>query len=64
MLDTLYENSNDNKVVTSYGVNSGYVRAKNLDLQANGSTFDLYIDEEFKGSLSFIFQDFIIFIMH
>lgn len=51
MLDTLYENSNDNKVVTSYGVNSGYVRAKNLDLQANGSTFDLYIDEEFKGSI-------------
>lgn len=51
MLDTLHENSNDDKVVTSYGVNDGYVRAKNLDLQANGSTFDLYIGDELKGKV-------------
>lgn len=51
MLNTLHEDSNDDKVVTSYGVNAGYVRAKNLDLQANGSTFDLYIGEEFKGNV-------------
>ena len=48
MLNTLHEDSNDDKVVTSYGVDNGYVRAKNLNLQANGSTFDLYIGEEFK----------------
>ena len=51
MLNTLHEDSNDDKVVTSYGVDNGYVRAKNLDLQANGSTFDLYIGEEFKGNV-------------
>ena len=51
MLDTLHEDSSDDKVVTSYGVNNGYVRAKNLELQANGSTFDLYIGEEFKGNV-------------
>ena len=49
MLDTLHESSKDDEVVTSYGVDNGFVRAKNLDLQANGSTFDLYIGEEFKG---------------
>ena len=49
MLDTLHESSKDDEVVTSYGVDDGFVRAKNLDLQANGSTFDLYIGEEFKG---------------
>ncbi|WP_297714429.1 UDP-N-acetylmuramoyl-L-alanyl-D-glutamate--2,6-diaminopimelate ligase [Clostridium sp.] len=49
MLDTLHENSKYDEVVTSYGVDNGFVRAKNLDLQANGSTFDLYIGEEFKG---------------
>lgn len=49
MLDTLHESSKDDKVVTSYGVDNGFVKAKNLDLQANGSTFDLYIGEEFKG---------------
>ena len=51
MLNTLHESSTDNKEVTSYGVNDGYVRAKNLDLQANGSTFDLYIGDEFKGNV-------------
>ena len=51
MLNTLHEDSNDDKVVTSYGVDNGYVRAKNLNLQANGSTFDLYIGEEFKGNV-------------
>lgn len=51
MLSTLNETSTDNKVVTSYGVNDGYVRAKNLNLQANGSTFDLYIGDEFKGNV-------------
>lgn len=49
MLDTLHESSKDDEVVTSYGVDNGFVKAKNLDLQANGSTFDLYIGEEFKG---------------
>lgn len=49
MLDTLHESNKDDEVVTSYGVDNGFVRAKNLDLQANGSTFDLYIGEEFKG---------------
>lgn len=49
MLDTLHESSNNDEVLTSYGVDNGFVRAKNLDLQANGSTFDLYIGEEFKG---------------
>lgn len=51
MLDTLYETTNDNNIVTSYGVNCGYVRAQNLDLQANGSSFDLYIGKEFKGKV-------------
>lgn len=51
MLNTLHETSKDDKVVTSYGVENGYVRAKNLTLQANGSTFDLYIGEEFKGNV-------------
>lgn len=51
MLNTLHETSKDDKVVTSYGVENGYVRAKNLSLQANGSTFDLYIGEEFKGNV-------------
>lgn len=51
MLNTLHETSKDDKVVTSYGVENGYVRAKNLTLQANGSTFDLYIGEEFKGNI-------------
>lgn len=49
MLDTLHENSKYDEVVTSYGVDNGFVKAKNLDLQANGSTFDLYIGDEFKG---------------
>lgn len=51
MLNTLHEDSNDDKVVTSYGADNGYVRAKNLNLQADGSTFDLYIGEEFKGNV-------------
>ena len=51
MLNTLHETTNDNKIVTSYGVEDGYVRAKNLDLQANGSSFDLYIGEDFKGKV-------------
>lgn len=51
MLNTLRETTNDNKIVTSYGVEDGYVRAKNLDLQANGSSFDLYIGEDFKGKV-------------
>lgn len=51
MLDTLYETTKDNNIVTSYGINDGYVRAKNLDLQSNGSSFDLYIGEEFKGNV-------------
>ena len=51
MLNTLHETSKDDKIVTSYGVENGYVRAKNLTLQANGSTFDLYIGEEFKGNV-------------
>ena len=49
MLNTLHETNNEDKVVTSYGVEDGYVRAKNLDLEANGSEFDLYIGDEFKG---------------
>lgn len=49
MLDTLYETNIDDNVVTSYGVENGYVRAKNLKLESNGSEFDLYIGDEFKG---------------
>lgn len=51
MLETLHEKSIDDNIVTSYGVKSGYVRAENLVLESNGSTFDLYIGEEFKGNI-------------
>lgn len=51
MLETLHEKSTDDKIVTSYGVKNGYVRAENLVLESNGSTFDLYIGEEFKGNV-------------
>lgn len=51
MLDTLHETTNDDKIVTSYGVEHGYVRAENLTLESNGSTFDLYIDDELKGTV-------------
>ena len=51
MLETLHEKSTDDKIVTSYGVKNGYVRAENLILESNGSTFDLYIGEEFKGNV-------------
>lgn len=51
MIATLNEKVKDDKIVTSYGVKDGYVRAENLVLESNGSTFDLYIGAEFKGNV-------------
>lgn len=51
MLETLQEKNTNDNIVTSYGVKNGYVRAENLVLESNGSTFDLYIGEEFKGNI-------------
>lgn len=48
MISTLIEKTKESQLVTSYGVDSGYVCAKNLDLGANGSSFDLFINDEFK----------------
>lgn len=39
------------RTVTTYGLNSGYFRAKNIKLNANGSLFDLYIDNKYEGTV-------------
>lgn len=42
----------DKRIVTTYGLNSGYFRAKNIDISTNGSSFDLYIGEDNKGRVN------------
>ncbi len=41
------KNINDSEKVTTYGLNSGYYRAKNTKLGNYGSSFDLYIDNKY-----------------
>lgn len=41
----------NHKTVTTYGLNSGYFRAKDIKLTNNGSMFGLYIDNEYKGDV-------------
>lgn len=42
----------DKKIVTTYGINSGYFRAKNIKVNADGSVFDLHIDGIKKGTVT------------
>lgn len=39
------------KLVTTYGLNSGYFRAKNVRVETASSKFDLYIGGELKGTV-------------
>lgn len=42
----------DKRRVTTYGLKSGYYRAKNIDITTNGSSFDLYVGDENKGKIT------------